>query len=181
MLYIPSIGAGYIIIANLLANMSYIWLLRKEIFDYKFEFEWPLFKELLVYAYPIMIMGLAGMVNQVFDRILLEQFLPENFYPGRTSRQALGIYGNAYKLSILWLCRHKPSDMQPSLFSYQKIKIKTLLKLWLKLPNGLPSFVFLYGWAYVLTLTGSKSYSYARLFIKKAFQLCLYYFWQIYS
>lgn len=99
-LYVPSIGAGYIIIANLLANMSYIWLLRKEIFDYKFEFEWPLFKELLVYAYPIMIMGLAGMVNQVFDRILLEQFLPENFYPGRTSRQALGIYGNAYKLSI---------------------------------------------------------------------------------
>lgn len=99
-LYSPSIGAGYIFLANLIANASFFIFLRKEMADFRFQFDKEIFKDLWIYAYPIMIMGLAGMVNQVFDRILLERFLPENFYPNRTAQAALGIYGNAYKLSI---------------------------------------------------------------------------------
>jgi O-antigen/teichoic acid export membrane protein len=45
-------------------------------------------------------MSLAAMFNLMFDRLLLEEFLPESFYPGRSSQDALGIYGNCYKLSV---------------------------------------------------------------------------------
>jgi O-antigen/teichoic acid export membrane protein len=45
-------------------------------------------------------MGLAGITNQMFDRAMLEKLLPEGFYENLTSKDALGIYGNCYKLSI---------------------------------------------------------------------------------
>lgn len=40
------------------------------------------------------------MFNLMFDRLLLEELLPEHFYPNRSSHDALGIYGNCYKLSV---------------------------------------------------------------------------------
>jgi O-antigen/teichoic acid export membrane protein len=45
-------------------------------------------------------MGLAGITNQMFDRTMLEKLLPEGFYSSLNSKDALGIYGNCYKLSI---------------------------------------------------------------------------------
>ncbi|MBY0426849.1 MAG: polysaccharide biosynthesis C-terminal domain-containing protein, partial [Cytophagales bacterium] len=44
--------------------------------------------------------GLAGMVNEVIDRILLKHLLPPNFYEGHDSLWAVGVYGACYKLSI---------------------------------------------------------------------------------
>ena len=99
-LYIPSVGAGYIFLANLLANASLFYFLRAEFKIFKFQFDKATFRNLMIYAYPIMIMGLASTFNLMFDRILLERLLPEGFYPNRTSQEALGIYGNVYKLSI---------------------------------------------------------------------------------
>jgi O-antigen/teichoic acid export membrane protein len=52
------------------------------------------------YGYPILIVGLAGTVNLMFDRIFLSRLLPDGFYPNRTAEDALGIYGQCYKLSI---------------------------------------------------------------------------------
>jgi O-antigen/teichoic acid export membrane protein len=55
---------------------------------------------MLKYAWPLMFMGLAGMVNELLDRILLKEILPQNFYPGMSNDAAVGIYGACYKLSI---------------------------------------------------------------------------------
>lgn len=99
-LYNPTIGAGYIFLANLIANLTFFLWLRKELADYKWFLEIAALKNLIVYAFPIMFMSLAAMSNLMFDRLLLEELLPEGFYPGRTSQEALGIYGNCYKLSI---------------------------------------------------------------------------------
>ena len=99
-LYNPEIGAGYIFLANLIANATFFYFLRPEFRDFTFQFDKEEFKKLWIYAYPIMIMVLASTYNMVFDRLLLERLLPEGFYPNRTSQQALGIYGSVYKLSI---------------------------------------------------------------------------------
>ena len=99
-LYNPKIGAGYIFLANLLANATFIYFLRKELFDFKFRIDTQELKKLLLYSYPVMLMVLASTFNLLFDRLLLERLLPPNFYPTRTSQEALGIYGNVYKLSI---------------------------------------------------------------------------------
>jgi O-antigen/teichoic acid export membrane protein len=47
-----------------------------------------------------MLMGVAGMVNELIDRILLKYWLPEGFYPGQSNLTAVGIYGACYKLAI---------------------------------------------------------------------------------
>lgn len=99
-IYDPTLGVGYIFLANLLANALMIPMLWREFRDFKFTIDPQQFKLLWVYAYPILIMGLAGTVNMMTDRLLLKQLLPHDFYPGRTAKDALGIYGNCYKLSI---------------------------------------------------------------------------------
>jgi O-antigen/teichoic acid export membrane protein len=99
-LYVPEIGAGYIFLANLIANASLFYWLKDEFKAYRWRWDWVEFKSLWVYAYPIMFMSLAAMFNLMFDRLLLEEFLPAGFYAGKTAQDALGIYGNCYKLSV---------------------------------------------------------------------------------
>ena len=99
--YDPTLGVGYVFLVNLIANALYVPLLARELFG--FRFRWPdlaVLQPLLVYAYPLMFMGLAGMVNEVLDRIVLKYWLPVGFYPGLSNQAAVGVYGACYKLSI---------------------------------------------------------------------------------
>ena len=99
-IYRPEVGAGYIFLANLIGNASLFYWLKAEFKVFKWTWNWTELRSLWVYSYPIMFMSLAAMFNLMFDRLLLEEFLPESFYPGRSSQDALGIYGNCYKLSV---------------------------------------------------------------------------------
>ncbi|GAB2764941.1 oligosaccharide flippase family protein [Rhabdobacter roseus] len=98
--YDPAMAPGYIILANLMANLLFFVLLCREFLDFRFVFNRALFRPVWVYAFPILIMNLAAVTNYVFDRSFLQYLLPENFYPGRTTRDAIGIYGQCFKLSI---------------------------------------------------------------------------------
>lgn len=99
-LYHPEIGAGYIFLANLVGNACLFYWLKAAFKAYRWTWDWVEMKSLWIYAYPIMFMSLAAMFNLMFDRLLLEEFLPSGFYAGRSSQDALGIYGNCYKLSV---------------------------------------------------------------------------------
>lgn len=98
--YDPALAPGYIIMANLIANLTFFWFLRKELADFRFVWSKELLKPVWVYAFPILIMNLAAITNSLFDRMFLQYLLPEGFYPGRTTHQAVGIYGQCFKLSI---------------------------------------------------------------------------------
>ena len=52
---------------------------------------------MIIYGLPLLIAGLAGMINEVIDRILLKQLLLEN----SNKMAEIGLYGAFYKLSIL--------------------------------------------------------------------------------
>lgn len=99
-IYNPDFGIGYIFLINLIANAMLVPMLWKEFSAFRFELNKELLKPMLVYAYPLLFMGLAGMVNEVIDRILLEEWLPESFYPNMSNMAAVGIYSACYKLSI---------------------------------------------------------------------------------
>ncbi|MEI7596296.1 MAG: polysaccharide biosynthesis C-terminal domain-containing protein [Bacteroidota bacterium] len=95
--YRGSVGVGYIFIANLIASVVTLVLLSKEIFNIKYLFDKKLFKEMIKYAFPLLILGLAGCINEVLDRVLLKYLiLPKNL-----SMYEIGIYGACYKISIL--------------------------------------------------------------------------------
>jgi O-antigen/teichoic acid export membrane protein len=91
---------GYVFLANLLANISMIVILYKEIFLTRLQFNWAKTKKMLVYAFPILLMGVAGIAVDQLDKVIFEYLLPENFYAGKTSKAALGIYVATFKLSI---------------------------------------------------------------------------------
>lgn len=95
-LYNPSIGIGYAFVANLVANLVTLTLLLPDMRLPEYHFDKELWKRMLKYALPLLVVGLAGMVNETFDRILLKYMLP----PGIGETQQ-GIYGACYKISIL--------------------------------------------------------------------------------
>ena len=99
--YDPTLGVGYVFLSNLAASALTLLLLGRELLD--FRFRWPdlaFLRPLLAYALPLMLMGLAGMVNETLDRIMLPAWLPAGFYPGLSRLGAVGVYGACYKLSI---------------------------------------------------------------------------------
>jgi O-antigen/teichoic acid export membrane protein len=95
-IYDPSIGVGYIFISNLIASIFQLIMLSPELFRFRYVFDSPLWKRMMVYAVPLLIAGLAGMVNETLDRILLTHLLPKEEALAQT-----GIYGACYKISII--------------------------------------------------------------------------------
>ena len=95
--YSPSVGVGYIFIANLFASVITILMLLPEMINSVWVFEKKLWNKMMIYASPLLIAGLAGMTNETIDRILLKYLLPES---SNISRE-IGLYGAFYKLSII--------------------------------------------------------------------------------
>lgn len=96
-IYHQHVGVGYIFISNLLASVITFLLLIPEIKNIHRIFNTTLWKEMLAYAFPIMIWGMAGIVNETFDRVLLKYLISD---PAIAMSQ-LGIYGACYKVSII--------------------------------------------------------------------------------
>ncbi|HEV8515571.1 MAG TPA: polysaccharide biosynthesis C-terminal domain-containing protein [Cyclobacteriaceae bacterium] len=97
----PQIGISYIFIANLIANAFYLIFFFKTLTSWRPSFDREIFSSMIQYAYPVMLTGLAGMTNEFFSRLALENWLPKNFYPGKSSAYALGVFGACYKFSVL--------------------------------------------------------------------------------
>ncbi|RZK30828.1 MAG: polysaccharide biosynthesis protein [Hymenobacter sp.] len=99
--YDPTLGVGYVFLSNLAASALTLLLLAGELLDFRLRWPQPEFiRPLLAYSLPLMLMGLAGMVNETLDRILLPAWIPAGFYPGLTPDAVNGVYGACYKLSI---------------------------------------------------------------------------------
>ena len=98
--YDPNDLVSYIFISNLVANLLQLPFLLKAFTGFKFVWDTYLYKPMLVYALPLMVMGMAGMINEMLDRLILRELLPDDFYPGSSKLHALGVYGACYKLSM---------------------------------------------------------------------------------
>ncbi|WP_421875195.1 polysaccharide biosynthesis C-terminal domain-containing protein [Marinoscillum sp.] len=97
--YSESLGVGYVFLCNLIANGLYLLFLPKSVFNISPSLgtEW---KHMLKYALPLMLMGFAGVTNEMLSRAMLKYLLPEGFYAGFNNQQILGIFGACYKLSV---------------------------------------------------------------------------------
>ena len=102
-LYQLDLGIGYIFLANLIANLCLLLVLWKSITQIRFKWSWKKIRPLYIYSFPILITGLAGMVNEQMDKILIEHLLPDDFYLDMNSSGALGVYGQTFKLSIFMM------------------------------------------------------------------------------
>lgn len=103
-LYHPSGGVGYVFLSNMIASALTLLVLYRDLVRVRLSFDRPLFKEMLWYTLPLLLAGMAGMVNETLDRILLRYLIVVP--AGAASASAyvmsqIGIYGANYKVSIL--------------------------------------------------------------------------------
>lgn len=98
--YNPNIGVGYVFIANLIASSIKFLLLLPDMLKARYGFELSLLKKMFIYALPLLIFGLSGIVNETIDRIMLKRMLFDVLGEKETLSQ-LGIYGACYKISII--------------------------------------------------------------------------------
>ncbi len=102
--YKEDVGIGYIFISNLIASTVTLLLFIPEFLKVKYSFSKQLLKQLLIYGFPLLFAGLAGMINEVVDRIMLKQLIvvPEGVVDShKYIMSQIGIYGANFKLSIL--------------------------------------------------------------------------------
>jgi len=97
-IYNPAIGIGYIFIANLIASLFKFMLLAPQLKGLAWGFNRQLFGRMIRYSLPMVVIGFAGIINEMLDRALLKYLLP---YDWQTNMKMLGIYSACYKLSIL--------------------------------------------------------------------------------
>lgn len=96
--YVPDYGVGYIIVSNVATTVVTLLLLIPEIkicFNSKPDFS--LLKRMLRYSFPILILGLAGILNQTVDKILFPFLFDDRDY----ANEQLGIYGACFKIAVV--------------------------------------------------------------------------------
>lgn len=123
-LYKPEIGVGYIFISNLIASSFKLILLAPQLKGVLGGIDAALLKKMLAYSLPMVIIGFAGIINEMLDRSILKFFLP---FDAHTNMEQLGIYGACYKLSILMtlFIQAFRYAAEPFFFSHAKEKNST--------------------------------------------------------
>ncbi|MBT3209314.1 MAG: oligosaccharide flippase family protein [Bacteroidetes bacterium] len=96
-IYSSEIGVGYVFISNLIANILILIILLPEMFNVKISFDFGLLKRMLAFSLPLLVVGFAGTINEVLDRILLKFLSTENVNP----MSEIGIYNANYKVALL--------------------------------------------------------------------------------
>lgn len=96
--YKKDIGIGYYLIGNLCGSILTFILLRKEFSQIRFSFDKALWKKVMQYAYPLVIVGMGGMVNDMLSRLIYQHVVD---LPESQAKHELGIFGNIYRLAVL--------------------------------------------------------------------------------
>lgn len=96
-LYDGQTGIKYVFISNLIASIITIPLLLVEFKAIKQGFDKILWKQMIAYGAPLIIVGFAGMINETLDRVLIKYLYPDS----SLANEMNGVYAANYKLSIL--------------------------------------------------------------------------------
>lgn len=97
-LYDPKIGVGYFILGNLVGSVCGLLLLYPEISKLRFVFDRKLWRDVLIYSYPLLIVGFGGMVNELLSRVIYRKVADGT---SRELDRELGIFGANYKLAVI--------------------------------------------------------------------------------
>ena len=123
-LYNPEIGIGYAFLANLLANCFTLILLSKQFAGLNFSLNIELLKKMLLYAWPLIILGFSGMINETLDRIILKKLIVDK----SEAQIAQGVYGACYKIAILMTIFIQAFRFAAEPFFFNKAKEKDSTK-----------------------------------------------------
>ena len=109
-LYNSEIGIGYVFISNLIASIIKFSVLIP-VMNFKGSFDFTILKQMIKYASPMLLVGLAYVINETLDRAMLKSLLFNQYLENgeaKTENEALsmalsqnGIYGANYKITMI--------------------------------------------------------------------------------
>lgn len=94
--YDPNVGVGYVFRLNLFCTAIITFFFWKELTGFRWVFDKILFCKMLSYSWPILLLGITGILNQTADKILFPIVSP-----GAEGHVQLGIYGAAAKIAMI--------------------------------------------------------------------------------
>ena len=97
MFYNPDFGIGYIFLSNMISSLVTLLMLYPEITSETWAFNGELLKRMLRYSFPLLILGIAGVMNQSIDKIIYPWLVTDH----AQAMADLGIYGANYKIAIV--------------------------------------------------------------------------------
>ena len=95
-IYDPTVGAGYAFYVNLFCSAFLTFFFWRELVAQKYSFSKALLRRMFSYSWPILVLGIAGILNQTADKILFPYI-----YKGSDAHSQLGIYGAASKIAMI--------------------------------------------------------------------------------
>ncbi|MFK2819132.1 oligosaccharide flippase family protein [Flavobacteriaceae sp. LMIT009] len=95
-IYKSDFEISYVLIANVIASAITLLLMFPFYSKIKYSFNTKLWKQMMRYAFPVLIAGLAYTINETFNRILLDSSLSTAVDPERE----VGMFSACYKLAL---------------------------------------------------------------------------------
>lgn len=95
----PDYGVGYIFISNVFSSVLAFILLMPSFIHVKVDFNKALLQKMLRYSLPLLVLGIAGIMNQDFDKIIFKYLFADR----EMAQSQLGIYGACYKIAIIMM------------------------------------------------------------------------------
>ena len=92
-LYDPDLGVGYVFLCNLITSALMFLFLIPELRFFQFKFDRKFMGKLLMYSAPLVIVGLAGSINDSGDKIFVKMLTGD--------QGQVGIYAANYRLAVL--------------------------------------------------------------------------------
>lgn len=88
---------GYAFLFNLVCTSTVMLCLVPELRGFRYVFDRELMRRMLAYSLPLLVLGLAGILNQVADKIIFPYVYPD----AAGAKVQLGIYGAASKIAMI--------------------------------------------------------------------------------
>jgi len=87
----------YVFFINLLCTGFITFFFLPDLFRIQWKFDGSLLRNMLSYSWPILILGIAGILNQVADKIIFPLVYPDQ----ADANVQLGIYGSCVKIAMI--------------------------------------------------------------------------------
>ncbi|MCQ2193140.1 MAG: oligosaccharide flippase family protein [Paludibacteraceae bacterium] len=99
----PTYSVGYVFVANFISTISKVVMLLPEVKAAGFSTDKPLLKKILRYSFPLLILGVAGIMNQTLDKILFPIIYTWGGHTVEEAQTQLGIYGACFKVAMVMM------------------------------------------------------------------------------
>ena len=96
-LYNPELGVGYVFLVNLISSSIVFALISPEFRHIGGRLSRKILVDLLRFSMPLVVVGIAGSINEVADKIIIKFWLPDQ----ENAMHELSQYGAAYRVAVI--------------------------------------------------------------------------------